>query len=219
MGVNSRPNKVWKDGSPSASGALVNSAIPKKLGRGIEAMPSGPPREAGPVEQDHANDLAEAERDDGEIVAAQAQDRKAEHQARRRRNRPAKGRQIQKLSRSTGPAGHRNRRRRRRRRHSRGRAARPADDDVQAPPQHDVGQDQRGQVERRPVGEQHPRQGDGKGDAGAAPMTTDWRWTQAATSSMSWALVFGGGRSGRMGRNGQPPNGVDADDRDRPRRP
>ena len=51
--------------------------MPKKDGRGTPAMPLGPPV-TGPVEQHDADHLAEAQRDDGEIVAAQAQHRKAQ---------------------------------------------------------------------------------------------------------------------------------------------
>ena len=49
-------------------------------------MPFGPPVRSLPVQQDEPDDLAEAERDDGEIVAAQAQHRKAEQDARERRH-------------------------------------------------------------------------------------------------------------------------------------
>ena len=48
-------------------------------------MPFGPPVKRLPVDQDDADDLAEAERDDGEIVAAQPQHREAEENAERRR--------------------------------------------------------------------------------------------------------------------------------------
>ena len=66
--------------------ALRRAALerqPKKLGRGMSEMPFGPPVTVVPVEQDDADDLAEAERHDREIVAAQPQHRKAQQDAER----------------------------------------------------------------------------------------------------------------------------------------
>ena len=48
--------------------------------------PVRPAREVGPVHQDDADDLAEAERDDGQVIAAQAQGRPAEQDTEGRRN-------------------------------------------------------------------------------------------------------------------------------------
>ena len=80
----------------------------------------------GPVDQDDADDLAEAERDDGEVVAAQAQRRQAEQHAEQRR--PCSAGERQRRSRSSSRTGwtaaRRCRRRRHRRRRSRGRAGR-----------------------------------------------------------------------------------------------
>jgi hypothetical protein len=59
--------------------------MPKKVGRGMPEMPLHSAGQGRPVDQDEADDLAEGERDDGEIVAAQAQHRKAEQDAPERR--------------------------------------------------------------------------------------------------------------------------------------
>jgi len=54
--------------------------MPKKLTRGIELMPAPPP-DVDPVDQHEPDDLAEGERHDGEVIAAEAQDREAEQDA------------------------------------------------------------------------------------------------------------------------------------------
>ena len=74
--ANSMPNNWWNAVSPSGR-AAVELDMPKKLGRG---MSDDAVRAAGdlvPVEQHDADDLAEAQRDDGEIVAAQPQHRES----------------------------------------------------------------------------------------------------------------------------------------------
>ena len=69
------------------------TARPKKDGRGMSEMPFGPPVNLHQLSRIDADDLAEAEGDDGEIVAAQAQHREAEQHAERapRAARPAAG--------------------------------------------------------------------------------------------------------------------------------
>ena len=52
--------------------------MPKSDGRGMLEMPVGAAGEVVPVEEDEPDDLAEGERDDGEIVAAQPEHREAE---------------------------------------------------------------------------------------------------------------------------------------------
>ena len=47
----------------------------------MPVMPFGPPGDLLPVEQDKADDFAECQRDDGEIIAAQPQHREAQQHA------------------------------------------------------------------------------------------------------------------------------------------
>ncbi len=61
--------------------SLLSSGMPKKEGRGMLETPLGPPVRLLPVDDDEADDLAEGERHDGEIVAAQAQHGEAEQHA------------------------------------------------------------------------------------------------------------------------------------------
>ncbi len=64
--------------SPSS---LLSSGMPKKEGRGMPETPFGPPVRLLPVDDDETDDLAEGERHDRKIVAAQAQHGKAEQHA------------------------------------------------------------------------------------------------------------------------------------------
>ena len=75
VGENSSPKVAAKPPSSSLNGR------PKKLGRGMLRNAVRSAGDALPVEQHEADDLAEGERDDGEIVAAQPQHRKAEQDA------------------------------------------------------------------------------------------------------------------------------------------
>ena len=64
--------------------------MPKKVGPRDAADSGVAVGDRHPVDQDEANDLAEGERDDGEIIAAQPQHGKAEHQAPQRREHAGK---------------------------------------------------------------------------------------------------------------------------------
>ena len=75
MGENGIPNVAAKPLSLELNGK------PKNEGPGIPDNAVGAAGEVLPVEQDQPDDFAETERDDGEIVAAQAQDRKAQQDA------------------------------------------------------------------------------------------------------------------------------------------
>ena len=57
------------------------NGMPKKLGRGIDRDAGIAVREVDPVDQHEADDLAEGQRHDGEVVAAQAQHGEAEQDA------------------------------------------------------------------------------------------------------------------------------------------
>ena len=88
-----------ENGMPKNCGEAVvaarRTAGRRSVGRGMPLMPSGPLVRSDPVDQDDADDLAEAERHDGEIVAAQTQHRKAEQEAPNAASMPASGRQTQ----------------------------------------------------------------------------------------------------------------------------
>ena len=71
--------------------------MPKKLGRGMLAMPFGPPVKSEPVDQHQPDDLAEGEGDERQVVAAEPQHREAEDHPQAAASRPASGRQIQKI--------------------------------------------------------------------------------------------------------------------------
>ena len=110
--------------SRAASGADGRTAGRRRSAAGCRRCRSGR-RYTRPVQQHDADDLAEAERDDRQIVAAQPQHRKAEQRPRSSRPAmPANGSASQKTSRDRAPAARRYRRRPRRTRHSRGRAGR-----------------------------------------------------------------------------------------------
>ena len=113
-----KPAKV-----PRAAVAL--NGRPKKVGRGMPEMPFGPLVRRTQLMQHDADDLAEGQRDDGEIVAAQAQHREAEHDAPEapRGCRRAAGRSRSEAE-IRARAARRSRRRPRRRRRSRDRAGR-----------------------------------------------------------------------------------------------
>ena len=74
IGEYSRPKISAKPPSPRSKG------MPNRVGRGMPEMPSGPLVRIVPVDDHDPDDLAEGERDDGEIVAAQAQHRETEDQ-------------------------------------------------------------------------------------------------------------------------------------------
>ena len=96
-------------------------------------MPFGPLVSVDPVDADDADDLAEGQRHDRQIVAAQPQHGEAQHDAPER-GEDAGHRQADPEDRpKCAPAARRNRRRRRRRRRSRGRAARPGRPRCSAP--------------------------------------------------------------------------------------
>ncbi len=79
VGEKSMPSLAASPSSPASSG------MPNSVGRGIAADAVGAAGQALPVDDDEADDLAEGQRDDGEIVAAQPQHRKAEQHAPERR--------------------------------------------------------------------------------------------------------------------------------------
>ena len=112
-----------------------------------------------PVEQDDADDLAEAQRDDGQIVAAQAQHRKAQQDAEAGRE--------QAGQRQAGPEAQAEGLREQRVGIGADRVegdvaeveqAGEADHDVQAPAEHDVDQHGGGDVDHVAVGERQERQ-------------------------------------------------------------
>ena len=119
VGENSSPKVAAKPSSLVVE-RDAEEARPRDAGDAVR--PAG---EALPVEQHEADDLAERERDDGEIVAAQPQHRKAEQDAPER-GEDAGERQAdpERQIRSWSPAARRNRRRPRRTRRSRDRAGR-----------------------------------------------------------------------------------------------
>ena len=104
--------------------------------------------EVRPVDEDEADDLAEGQGHDGEVVAAQAQHREAEQHAPQRRKQPGE-RQADPEGQPEGGGeqrvavgAHR----------VEGdvaevEQAREADDDVQAPAEHDIGEDQDAEVD------------------------------------------------------------------------
>ena len=75
VGENSMPSLAARPSSPLVSG------MPKKRRPRNAADAVGAAGQALPVDDDEADDLAERQRDDGEIVAAQPQHRKAEQHA------------------------------------------------------------------------------------------------------------------------------------------
>ena len=80
-GLNARPKNWLKVAPPPGRARQERQAEegrPRDVGDAVGAA-----RDGDPVEQHDADDLAEAQRHDGEIVAAQAQHRKAEHDAER----------------------------------------------------------------------------------------------------------------------------------------
>ena len=135
--ASARIEVIKKDGAVDRA-ELEPETGGKAFVRGVERnAEEGRPRDAAdpgiavghrhPVDQDEPDDLAEGERHDGEVVAAQPQHGKAEQNA------PERGKAARRAeagSRTTGrrcpPAARRNRRRRRRRRRSRDRAGRRA---------------------------------------------------------------------------------------------
>ncbi len=151
VGLESRPKKPAKvPGSPDELNFRPNS-----VGRGMSLMPFGPLVSVRPVDQHDADDLAERERHDGQVVAPQPQHGEAQQHARRRREQPGE--------RQAGPeaqpeAG----------RHQRegvgadrvegdvAEVQQPGepDHDVQPPAEHDVGQHQHAKVEVVAPGEQ-----------------------------------------------------------------
>ena len=119
-----------------------------------------------PVEQDDADDLAEAQRDDGQVVAAQAQDGKAQHDAeargeqagQRQAGPEAQPEGLREQGVGVGADG------------VEGDVAEveqagEADHDVQAPAEHDVDQDGGGDVDDVAVGERQERQHQGEHQA------------------------------------------------------
>ncbi len=130
-------------------------------------MPSGPWVSALPVQQHQPDDLAEGHGDDGEIVAAQPQHRKAEDDAPERgedagerqadpeREAEVFGEQRVGIGadRIEGDVAEVEQ-------------AGEADDDVQAPAQHHIGEDHDAEVEQVAVVVEHDRQCDGEGEQG-----------------------------------------------------
>ena len=119
VGEYSMPKVAAKPSSP-AEKRQAEEGRPRNAGDAVRAA-----GQALPVEQDEADDLAEGERDDGEIVAAQPQHRKAEQDAPER-GEDAGERQAdpERQPEIASPAARRNRRRPRRTRRSRDRAGR-----------------------------------------------------------------------------------------------
>ena len=139
---NSMPKRAANPSSVALNG------MPKKVGRGMPVMPFGPPVTRLPVDQHQADDLTERQRDDREIVAAQPQHRKAEQHAPERGKdagerqadpeRQVEGRRQQRVGIGADRVE----------RHvAEVEQACEADDDVQSPAEHHVGQDQDAEVE------------------------------------------------------------------------
>ena len=129
-----------------------------------------------PVQQHDPDDLAEAQRDDGQIVAAQPQHRKAQHHAEARGQQPgqrqagpeAEAEGLREQGVGIGADG------------VEGDVAEieqagEADDDVQAPAEHDVDQHGGGDVDHVAVGERQERQDEGEHEAGRTPATRSAR--------------------------------------------
>ena len=72
-----------KPAERQVAGWRERQAEEARLGNAGDAV--RPVGDVGPIEQDDAHDLAEGERDDGEIVAAEPEHREAEHDAPQRR--------------------------------------------------------------------------------------------------------------------------------------
>ena len=156
-------------GKPFARSVEWQAEERRARNSGDAVRPAG---ETLPVEQDKPDDLAEAERDDGEIIAAQAQHRKAEQYAGKRGEdagerqadpeRQAEGLRDQRVG--VGADGVE-------RDITEIEEAREADDDVQAEAQHRVGDDQDAQIEQIAVGVKDDRKDhrkDQKGESGVA---------------------------------------------------
>ena len=79
VGENSMPSLAARPSSPGVSG------MPNRVGRGMPPTPFGTAGQALPIDDDETDDLAERQRDDGEIIAAQPQHRKTQHHAPQRR--------------------------------------------------------------------------------------------------------------------------------------
>ena len=155
------PKKCAKPSSPRVNGR------PKKLGRGMPLMPSGPWVSFCQVEQHQPDDLAESHGDDGEIVAAQPQHRKAEDDA------PERGEDAGE--RQADPEREAEMLRQERVGIGADRVegdvaeveqAGEADDDVQAPAQHHIGQDHDAEIEDVAVVIEDDRQRDGESEQG-----------------------------------------------------
>jgi len=72
------------------------SSMPKKPGRGNIRYAARPEGEAVPVLQDEAGDFAKAQSYDGQVVAAQPQDRESQQDAEKGAMRAPTGRALQK---------------------------------------------------------------------------------------------------------------------------
>ena len=190
-------------------------ARPRNAGDAVGAV-----GEALPVDQDEADDLAEGQRDDGEIVAAQAQHRKAEHHA------PAGGEHAgERQADPERPAEMLGQQRvgvgadRVERDVAEVEQAGEADDDVQAPAEHHIGQDQRAEVEqiaaaRRPDRRRRRRRRAAKPMAKARPLAPCRARSAAPADDASCAGLSHALADERI-RAAQAPTKTTADD-DRP---
>ena len=128
-------------------------------------MPLRAVGQLAPVDQDDADHLAETERHDRQVIAAQAQDRKAEQHAEGSRQQACDRQRLpeiqpERLGEDCEAVGaHR----------VEGNVAEveetgETDHDVQAPAEHDVGEDENAEVHPALVGERQHGHGDGEGD-------------------------------------------------------
>lgn len=79
----SNPNRVWK-----APSRLPNGTMPKKSMRGIEAIPFGPPESDPQFNSTTRMISPKPSGDDGEVIAAQTQGRRAQQNAENRGEQP-----------------------------------------------------------------------------------------------------------------------------------
>ena len=160
------------NGMPSISdtvclpgGAVSANTAPNRVGPGIEPMPAGPLVRSTQLRMHQPDDLAEAQGDDGEVVAAQAQHREAEQDAEARRQHAGERQhhpEAQAVLRAEQRVGV----------GADGiegdvaeiEQARQTDDDVEAPAQHHVGEDEHAEVHGLLVGERRERHHDGQAE-------------------------------------------------------
>ena len=175
--------------SPKSGGEAVLvtcvNGMPKKEGRGMSPMPFGPPVKSYQLMRMTRMISPKAKRDDGEIVAAQAQDRKAENDAPQRREQAGKrqhdpeGPQRDPVEAAAiggvEPIDHQREVDGREQRVGIGadrvegdvaeiEEAGETDDDVEAPAQHHIGEHQDREIDDAPIDARDEGQDDGDGE-------------------------------------------------------